>query len=64
MTTADIKAQLVAGKQFTFNPPGRNVTLVVVSNDGSTLIGNIVGKEPDQIIWSLDGLTDIPGLHV
>lgn len=56
--------QLQPGASFTFNTGTTATQLTVKSNDGFTLVGNVVGGPRDgtQISWCLEGLDQIPGI--
>jgi hypothetical protein len=60
--TIDQIRQLAPGASFKFSLPGHEKTLTVKSNDGQTLVADIVGEEDKQMAWSLVGLEQISEL--
>lgn len=62
MTITDIQQKLIPGSTFKFSPHPNSVTnLQVVSNDGYTLVANVLGgpRNAQQMIFSLEGLEKI-----
>ena len=63
--TIDQAKALTKGAAFTFNLSGQEpVKLTVESNDGETLVGNVIAgpKDGQRMVWSLSGLDHIDGI--